>query len=204
MCIPPQNEGGILTIPHMWSIVRIPPSFWGGIGKYPISVQRNWVAIPPEVRSTEGGITAQFRGTLIGYFPIPPQNEGGIHIIIQKMIVPSLLIWMSFIYKRRQKSPLNLQRVSRYWIQYPPPLCIIDKGVGGKIQYPPPLCIINKGVEGIESNTSPPFASLTNGWGYWIQYLPPLCIIVIINDKRLAVPRLIPGILFSKDESFSA
>jgi len=98
------------------------------------------------------GIAAQFRGTLIGYFPIPPQNEGGIHIIIQKMIVPSLLIWMSFIYKRRQKSPLNLQRVSRYWIQYPPPLCII----------------------------------------------------VIIIDKRLAVPRLIPGILFSEDESFSA
>ena len=117
---------------------------------------------------------------------IPPQNEGGIHIIIQKMIVPSLLIWMSFIYKRRQKSPLNLQRVSRYWIQYPPPLCIIDKGVGGKIQYPPPLCIINKGVGGK------------------IQYPPPLCIIVIIIDKRLAVPRLIPGILFSKDESFSA
>ena len=149
--------------------MRILPSFWGGIGKYPISVQRNWVAITPEVRSTEGGIAAQFRGTLIGYFPIPPQNEGGIHIIIQKMIVPSLLIWMSFIYKRRQKSPLNLQRVSRYWIQYPPPLCIIDKGVGGKIQYPPPLCII-----------------------------------VIIIDKRLAVPRLIPGILFSKDKSFSA
>ena len=145
------------------------PFVLGWYREIPYQRSEEWVAIPPEVRSTEGGIAAQFRGTLIGYFPIPPQNEGGIHIIIQKMIVPSLLIWMSFIYKRRQKSPLNLQRVSRYWIQYPPPLCIIDKGVGGKIQYPPPLCII-----------------------------------VIIIDKRLAVPRLIPRILFSKDESFSA
>ena len=132
-----------------------------------------------------------------------PKNKGGIHIIIQKMIVPSLLIWMSFIYKRRQKSPLNLQRVSRYWIQYPPPLCIIDKGVGGKIQYPPPLCIINKGVGGI-GFYHPPLCIINKGVGGKIQYPPPLCIIVIIIDKRLAVPRLIPRILFSKDESFSA
>ena len=179
------------------------PFVLGWYREIPYQRSEEWVAIPPEVRSTEGGIAAQFRGTLIGYFPIPPQNEGGIHIIIQKMIVPSLLIWMSFIYKRRQKSPLNLQRVSRYWIQYPPPLCIIDKGVGGKIQYPPPLCIINKGVGGI-GFYHPPLCIINKGVGGKIQYPPPLCIIVIVIDKRLAVPRLIPGILFSKDESFSA
>ena len=102
--------------------VRIPPLFWGGIGKYPISVQRNWVAIPPEVRSTKEGITAQFRGTLIGYFPIPPQTKGGIHIVIQKMIVPSLSIWMSFVHKSMWKNPLNLQRGRGYWILPPTPL----------------------------------------------------------------------------------